>query len=63
MMERSNKTNQGKKDTSAARGQTLRTPIGKDSSDFSGPAKKEVTAQMKMGGGMSNLSHTLKDVK
>ena len=59
MMKRSNDTNQGKKDTSAARGQTLRTPIGKDSSDYSGPARKEVTSQMKMGGSMSNLSHSL----
>ena len=58
-MKRSNDTNQGKVDMSAARGQTLRTPIGKDSSDYSGPASKEVTAKMKMGGGMNNLSDTL----
>jgi len=62
-MKRSNDTNQGKVDKSASRGQTLRTPIGKDSSDYSGPAAKEVTAKMKMGGSMSNLSHTLKDVE
>ena len=58
-MKRKNDTNQGKVDKSAARGQTVRTPIGKDSSDYSGPANKEVPAKMKMGGGMNNLSATL----
>jgi hypothetical protein len=58
-MKRSNDTNQGKVDKSAARGQTLRTPIGKDSSDWSGKASDEVTAKMKMGGGMNDLSRTI----
>ena len=59
MMKRNNKTNQGNINKSAARGQTLRTPIGKDSSDYSGPKSKEVPASMKMGGGMNNLSHSI----
>lgn len=58
-MQRNNDTNQGKVDKSAARGQTIRTPIGKDSSDWSGKASDEVSAKLKMGGGMNNLSHTL----
>lgn len=60
-MERSNKTNQGHVDKSAARGQTIRTPVGKDSSDWSGKPADEIPAKLKMGGGMDNLSHTLKD--
>lgn len=59
MIKRSNDTNQGTSNTSLARGQTLQTPIGKDSSDYSGSAAKEVTSKMKMGGGMDNLSDTL----
>lgn len=58
-MKRSNSTNQGKVDQSAARGQTLRTPVGKDSSDWSGSAAKEIPAKMKMGGGMDNYSASL----
>lgn len=53
------KTNEGHVDKSAARGQTIRTPIGKDDSDWAGKASDEVTAKMKMGGSMSNLSHTI----
>jgi hypothetical protein len=60
-MHRSNDTNQGKVEKSAARGQTIRTPVGKDSSDWSGKATDEIPAKLKMGGGMDNLSHTLKD--
>ena len=58
-MKRSNDTNQGQVSRSLARGQTLQTPIGKDSSDYSGKQSDEVTAKMKMGGGMNNLSDTL----
>lgn len=49
-------TNQGTTSKSLARGQTLLTPIGKDSSDYSGPASKEVTSKMKMGGGIHDYS-------
>lgn len=62
-MKRTNDALPAKVDKSAARGQTLRTPVGKDSSDYCGGARKEITAKMKMGGSMDNLSHTLKDVK
>ena len=58
-MERYNKGHQGKVEKSAARGQTIRTPLGKDSSDWSGKAADEVPAKLKMGGGMNNLSHTI----
>lgn len=58
-MKRHNDTNQGKVTSEAARGQKIVTPIGKDSSDWSGKQTDEVPAKMKMGGGMSNLSHTL----
>lgn len=58
MLKRSNDTNQGKATKSLARGQSLVTPIGKDSSDYSGPASKEVTAKMKLGGGVNDYSKT-----
>jgi hypothetical protein len=45
--------------TDAARGQKLVTPVGKDSSDYSGGKRKEVPQAIKMGGGMNNLSDTL----
>jgi hypothetical protein len=54
MMKRNNETNQGKVDSSAARGQTIRTPVGKDSSDWSGKASDEIPAKMKMRGGIDN---------
>lgn len=56
MLKRSNDTNEGTVTKSLARGQTLQTPVGKDSSDYSGSMAKEVPAKMKMGGGMSNTS-------
>lgn len=62
-MKRHNDTNQGKVTSSAARGQTIQTPIGKDSSDWSGKQSDEVPAKMKMGGGMNNLTHTLGEDK
>jgi hypothetical protein len=55
-MKRYNETNQGKVSKSLARGQTLVTPIGKDSSDYSGPISKEVPAKMKLGGGIHDYS-------
>lgn len=58
-MERSNKIFAGNIKTKAGRGQTLVTPVGKDSSDYSGGRTKEIPKQMKMGGGMNNLSDTL----
>lgn len=57
MIKRSNdNTNQGSYDKSAARGQTLRSFSGKDSSDYSGPASKEETSKLKMGGGIHDYS-------
>lgn len=53
---RTNETNQGKTTQEIGKGQTLSTPIGKDSSDYAGPASKEVTAKMKMGGGSKDYS-------
>lgn len=53
------KTNEGHVDKSAARGQTIRTPIGKDDSDWAGKASDEVSAKAKMGGSMTNLAHTI----
>lgn len=44
---------------SIGKGQTLQTPVGKDSSDWSGGKNKEIPAKMKMGGSMTNLSDTL----
>ena len=60
-MERNNHNNEGKVDKSAARGQTIRTPVGKDSSDWSGKPADEIPAKLKMGGGMNNLSHSIPD--
>lgn len=59
MMKRSNDTNQGTSNKSLARGQTLQTPIGKDSSDYSGSKADEVPAKFKMGGGLDNFSDTI----
>jgi hypothetical protein len=53
--------NQGTTTKSLGRGQSLQTPIGKDSSDYSGKAADEVPAKLKMGGGVDDLSRTLKD--
>jgi hypothetical protein len=55
-MKRTNETNQGKVTKSLARGQSLVTPIGKDSSDYAGPISKEVTSKMKLGGGIHDYS-------
>lgn len=55
------KTNEGKVEKSIGRGQTIRTPVGKDDSDWAGRASDEIPAKIKLGGGMDNLSHTLKD--
>lgn len=44
---------------SVGNGQTLVTPVGKDSSDWSGGKSKEIPNKMKMGGGLHNLSDTL----
>lgn len=54
-MQRHNDTNQGVSTTKAARGQTIEHPSGKDSSDYSGPANKEETSKMKLGGSMTNV--------
>jgi hypothetical protein len=56
---RSNTNMSGTVKKSIGDGQTLVTPVGMDHSDYSGGARKEVAAKMKMGGGMSNLSDTL----
>tara|TARA_R110000737_G_scaffold340221_2_gene362900 strand:+ start:134 stop:328 length:195 start_codon:yes stop_codon:yes gene_type:complete len=56
---RTNKNFSGEIKTKIGNGQTLITPVGADSSDKSGGARKEVPAKMKMGGGMNNLSDTL----
>lgn len=58
-LKRSNENVQGEVRTSAARGQTLVTPVGKDSSDHSFGKAKEVPNKMKMGGGLNNLSHSI----
>jgi hypothetical protein len=55
-MKRSNETNQGKASRDIGKGQTLVTPIGKDSSDYAGPVSKEVTSKMKLGGGIHDYS-------
>lgn len=59
MIKRSNDTNQGISNKSLARGQTLQTPIGKDSSDYSGSKADEVPAKFKLAGGLNNFSDTL----
>lgn len=57
MLKRANdNTNQGKTSKSMARGQTLETPIGKDSSDYAGKASDEVLSKLKMGGGIDDYS-------
>jgi hypothetical protein len=53
---RTNETNQGVTDRSIGKGQTLRTNTGKDSSDWAGKAGDEVTAKLKMGGGIHDYS-------
>lgn len=58
-MKRSNNAYGGTIKQSIGKGQTLVTPVGKDSSDYSGGKNKEIPAKMKMNGSMSNLSHTL----
>ncbi len=55
-MDRNNSTNQGVTSKSIGKGQTLQTPIGKDSSDYSGKMSDEVTSKMKMGGGSKDYS-------
>lgn len=59
MIKRTNETNQGVTTKSIGRGQTLQTPTGKDSSDYSGPAAKEITSKLKMGGGQHDYSKAL----
>lgn len=59
MLKRSNENVQGEIKTSAARGQTLVTPVGKDNSDISFGKTGEVPNRMKMGGGMNNLSDSI----
>lgn len=49
-------TNQGTYSRSIGKGQTLLTSVGKDSSDYAGPAAKEVTSKMKLGGGTHDYS-------
>lgn len=56
MIKRTNETNQGNSVRQLARGQTLKTPIGKDSSDYAGKASEEVTSKMKLGGGIHDYS-------
>lgn len=58
-LKRSNTAYGGTFTTKADRGQKLVTPVGKDSSDWSGGKTKEIPGKMKMGGGMNNLSDTI----
>ncbi len=55
------RNNGGTQITKAARGQKMSTSYGKDnSSSFRGPASAE--RDVKMGGGVNNLSHSLTGV-
>ena len=53
-----NETNQGKVTKTLARGQTLVTSLGKDSSDYAGSMADEVPAKLKMGGGINDTSRS-----
>lgn len=55
--------NQGVIKTSGRRGQSLCVPVGKDTSDYAGKPSMEVPHEMKMGGGMRDLSHSVKGAK
>lgn len=45
--------------TAGVRGQKIITPVGKDTSGYSGGASKEISGKMKMGGSQSNLTHSI----
>lgn len=55
-------SNKWRKEEDAARGQTLRTEFGRDRSDDDS-ANREAMMGKKMGGGTSDISHSIKGGK